>query len=808
MTDGVLPAPGPGAAPPTIDQARRGGVGGDGGSTRRPPGGFPSSVLTADVTNALSAVLEAQAREAGAAFFLVGHFGSGKSHLLAAIAELAEAPVARMATAGARACGKRPVEPGRRWPLPYPWWSIAPPPCSRTWCSERPGAPWAGPRPLRAPTGGPPGTGVAAAAEAAASRRGAGAGLVVLLDELSEFLRAKQGPALVEDLRFLRFLGEWARESPVVVVAALQESIEEVANVSQRELARIRDRYRTLGLSMRHVEDLVRGRLVRLRPGAEPWVERAHREIEGAFPSWGVLDRLRAATPCTRRRCRCWKGCASCSPSSGASSTSSAASSGGASAGITPWQGRGYLELGHARPGLRPLPLPPPRAGRDPAPGGDRRAVLRAGGRGDPRRAGRPGARDEGREAPLPAGGVACRTGPKCPRVANLLLTRLSALDPSANVAYLERAVPSRSSPVAPMWWPSRAAPGLYGGIGGRHGRGGAGPPGPGARRGWRPADRRVVRTLVELGSSLTLPLHLLADVGPARREFLWQNTLPVLLVVPVRIPELGEPDITILVAQARALGAEGCLLVAEPETRPGIWSPGRHLSASERAGGDLGPAAPRRGGGRRRLELLCRRLVLEQARAEGRNEAGGLVEFLERSSAGDEARAREALQRAPTSPAWWPRGRGGGGRPAVAGGPVLRARARLPRRPAPVRACTRCTANIAPRRELVGERLLRQLVVDVSPSPASTAAAAERGRCAPCWPGTWCPSGSSGAGAMPTCCRPIRCAARRWPRCCASFPAAIPSPRRRSWPRWRTGRWASPSRRRCSCSTPACRPG
>ena len=92
---------------------------------------------------------------------------------------------------------------------------------------------------------------------------------MVLLDELSEFLRAKQGPALVEDLRFLQFLGEWARESPVVVVAALQESIEEVANVSQRELARIRDRYRTLALSMRHVEDLVRGRLVRLRPGAE-----------------------------------------------------------------------------------------------------------------------------------------------------------------------------------------------------------------------------------------------------------------------------------------------------------------------------------------------------------------------------------------------------------------------------------------------------------------------------------------------------------------------------------------------------------
>src|SRR5206468_2218558 len=171
--------------------------------------------------------------------------------------------------------------------------------------------------------------------------------LVVALDELSEFLRAKQAPALIEDLRFLQFLGEWARESPVVVVAALQESIEEVANVSQRELARIRDRYRTLALSMRHVEDLVRGRLVRFRPGAEPWVERAHREIEAAFPSWGVpVDRLLRCYPLHPATLSVLEGLRFLfSQQRGVVDFICRQLHGDGPAGIAPWQARGYLEL-------------------------------------------------------------------------------------------------------------------------------------------------------------------------------------------------------------------------------------------------------------------------------------------------------------------------------------------------------------------------------------------------------------------------------------------------------------------------------
>ena len=50
-------------------------------------------------------------------------------------------------------------------------------------------------------------------------------GLFLVLDELSEFLRSKPTPqSFNEDLRFLQFLGEWAQEHPLWLVAALQEN--------------------------------------------------------------------------------------------------------------------------------------------------------------------------------------------------------------------------------------------------------------------------------------------------------------------------------------------------------------------------------------------------------------------------------------------------------------------------------------------------------------------------------------------------------------------------------------------------------
>ena len=180
------------------------------------PGRLSELVLTADVGSALSAVLDARGRDEGAAFFLVGHFGSGKSHLLAALAELAGGapddatagwtPSVREAAARARpaAAVAVPLVEHRATAqledlvLAAAWRAVGRP----------------------APSVG---TDRRAAWDAVLGAAAAsGRSLVVLLDELSEFLRAKQGPALVEDLRFLQFLGEWARSSPVVVVADLQ----------------------------------------------------------------------------------------------------------------------------------------------------------------------------------------------------------------------------------------------------------------------------------------------------------------------------------------------------------------------------------------------------------------------------------------------------------------------------------------------------------------------------------------------------------------------------------------------------------
>lgn len=728
MSGGAVRAPGPGVPPPTIDQLVEVAsvdtvVRLDGRQGR-----LSELVLTADVTNAVSAVFGAGAGPAGAAFFLVGHFGSGKSHLLAALAELAATP-----GSGATASWDPVLREaaGRARPAV----AVAVPLVEHRAAAQLEdlvlGAAW-GALGRHAP---PPGTDRRAAWDgvlAAAAERGTGGtGLVVLLDELSEFLRAKQGPALVEDLRFLQFLGEWARESPVVVVAALQESIEEVANVSQRELARIRDRYRTLGLSMRHVEDLVRGRLVRLRPGAEPWVERAHREIEAAFPDWGVsLDRLMRCYPLHPATLSVLEGLRFLfSQQRGVVDFICRQLRGDATARIGPWQRRGYLELvtpdrvyDHFRARLHER-IETRRLAETVVPYYERAVEEIFDAAGD-------------RELGLRAVKLLCLLAaspverpPSAPELANLLLTRLSALDPSANVAYLERAVLvpilTRGAYVVARSGPPRVytveleADAAEVALA-RQAQ---------ARAELSPGDRRVVRTLVELGSSPTLPLQLLTDVGPARRELLWQNTLRSLLVVALRVPELAPPDLAPLVAQARSLGAEGCLLVAEPEVDAGdLVAMARALAASSERVAIWAPRPLAADEVDVAVELHSRRLVLEQARAEGRTEPGGLVELLERSSAGDQARAREVLQRAYFSGvvASGP-GAAEVDLPSLAGLPFERVLVSLAdpglSRLHPLHR------DVAPRGDLVGERLLRQLVVDVLARHRITAAAAERGQ-------------------------------------------------------------------------------
>lgn len=115
-------------------------------------------------------------------------------------------------------------------------------------------------------------------------------GLVLLIDELSEFFRSKPAPqALNEDARTLQLLGEIAGSSPLWIVAAVQESIERTGDLSQAILRKIKDRFPVrLALSTLHIKALISERLVRRKPGAEDKLLRVHERLRGRFPGFRI----------------------------------------------------------------------------------------------------------------------------------------------------------------------------------------------------------------------------------------------------------------------------------------------------------------------------------------------------------------------------------------------------------------------------------------------------------------------------------------------------------------------------------------
>ena len=128
----------------------------------------------------------------------------------------------------------------------------------------------------------------------ACSRRRAPAGrsgIVLLVDELSEFLRSKPSPqALNEDARTLQLLGEMAASGPLWIVAAVQESIERTGDLSQAIVRKIKDRFPVkMALSTLHIRALLSERLVRLKPGAEEALYRIYERFRGQFPGFSLL---------------------------------------------------------------------------------------------------------------------------------------------------------------------------------------------------------------------------------------------------------------------------------------------------------------------------------------------------------------------------------------------------------------------------------------------------------------------------------------------------------------------------------------
>lgn len=216
--------------------------------------------ITREAQNHLRALRHALQQETGCGVFLIGHYGSGKSHFLAYLAQqlrggefLDAAPeVATVSLLNFRSDMALEDIVGETLGLDHR----------------------AGDRRL------------AWAQLAVRHDRG----LLLVVDELSEFLRSKSNAASFnEDVRFLQYMGEWAQGQRFWIVAAMQEQIEHTGDLEYALYRKIKDRYPLrLLLSAAHVRDLIGDSLLIKRPGYEAAVAelaRRLREIYSAIDS-------------------------------------------------------------------------------------------------------------------------------------------------------------------------------------------------------------------------------------------------------------------------------------------------------------------------------------------------------------------------------------------------------------------------------------------------------------------------------------------------------------------------------------------
>ncbi|MBW2133354.1 MAG: hypothetical protein JRG88_12630 [Deltaproteobacteria bacterium] len=116
-------------------------------------------------------------------------------------------------------------------------------------------------------------------------------GVLIALDELSEFLKSKTSTAaFTEDLRFLQFMGETCKRHPIYIVAALQESIENTGYIEKDIIYRIKDRYPLrFSLTAGHVNQLISRRLIHRKKSAAKAIEQIYRGFRAAFPGIDLL---------------------------------------------------------------------------------------------------------------------------------------------------------------------------------------------------------------------------------------------------------------------------------------------------------------------------------------------------------------------------------------------------------------------------------------------------------------------------------------------------------------------------------------
>ena len=125
-------------------------------------------------------------------------------------------------------------------------------------------------------------------------------GLVLLIDELSEFFRSKPSTQVLnEDARTLQLLGEMTSGEPLWIICAVQESIERTGDISQAIFRKIKDRFPIkLTLSTVHIRSLISGRLVRRKQGADEEIYRIHEMYRHQFPTFSSsLDDFKMTYP-------------------------------------------------------------------------------------------------------------------------------------------------------------------------------------------------------------------------------------------------------------------------------------------------------------------------------------------------------------------------------------------------------------------------------------------------------------------------------------------------------------------------------
>ncbi|MBN2011513.1 hypothetical protein JW960_19430 [candidate division KSB1 bacterium] len=116
-------------------------------------------------------------------------------------------------------------------------------------------------------------------------------GLVLLIDEVSEFLRSRSEIDInSEDIRFLQFLGEWNLSLNCWIVLSMQEDIEEISSMSEVALNKIRDRYNNrIHLSTTHIKELLKKRLSIKKDNSRDEINKIYFEFRDYFPTW-TLD--------------------------------------------------------------------------------------------------------------------------------------------------------------------------------------------------------------------------------------------------------------------------------------------------------------------------------------------------------------------------------------------------------------------------------------------------------------------------------------------------------------------------------------